>query len=159
MTGLQRLVLFQEVTLDVTYAQTCAACLVAVCGANALARSTNLVLAFGCLVCTIQNAVRGQDEVCAAADVQTVLQVIAGTLQFLCFCHEQVRCNNASVTDDVQLSFVKNTGWYRTEDKFLSFKDNRVTCVGTTCETCNHVVLRCEHINDLTFAFIAKYYA
>ena len=109
MTGLQRLVLFQEVTLDVTYAQTCAACLVAVCGANALARSTNLVLAFGCLVCTIQNAVRGQDEVCAAADVQTALQVISCILQLFGFGHKQVGRNYAAVSDDIQLAFVKNT--------------------------------------------------
>jgi hypothetical protein len=71
VTGLQCLVLFQKVLLDVSYAQSCATCLVAVCGAYALAGSANLVLAFGCLVSTIQDAVRGQDEVCTATDVQT----------------------------------------------------------------------------------------
>ena len=153
---LECLVLLLEVVLDVANAQTDTAGLVAICGANALTGGANLVLALGGLVGAVEHTVCGQDEVCAAADVQTALEVVAGAFQFHGLGHEEVGGNDTTVADDVQLALVEDARGDAAEHELLAFEDDGVSGIGTTGKSCHNVVAWGEYVYNLTFSFVAE---
>lgn len=104
----ERLVFLVEVVQDITYAQTYAGSFVAVSRANALASGANLVLALCCLVGTIEHTVGRQNEVGAAADVQTLGQFIAGSFEFVGLGHKEVGGYHAAVANDIDFALVEN---------------------------------------------------
>ena len=115
---------------------------------------THFVLAFCSLVCTVKDTVRRHDEVCFLRDVQTFFQWMSALLQFFCLSHEQIWSQNHTVPDDIHLSALEYTGRNGTQNVFLSFELQRVSCIRTSLETSHYVVVRCEHIYDLSFTFI-----
>ena len=157
MTSLESLIFLIEVLQDIANTQTCAARFLAVSGADALACSAYFVLALGCLVGTVQHSVGGQDEMCTLADVQTALEVVAGSLQLLGFLHEEVGSNDAAIANDVELAFIKDAARNAAEHKLLAFKDDGVSGVRSSGETRHDIILRCKHIYDFTFSFVAEY--
>ena len=123
---------------------------------RAASGSSHFVFAFGSFVGTVQHTVCGQDEVCTAADVQAFGELITGVLEFASLGHEQVGCDDASVTYDVDFSFIEDARRDRAEHKFLSLEDDGMSGVGTSGKACHNVISRCEIIDHLSFAFIAK---
>ena len=98
----------------------------------------------------------GQDEVGAAADVQTALQIVASLLQFHGLCHEQVGSDDAAVADDVQFALVEDTRGDAAEDELLALEDDGVSGIWTAGKTCHNVVAWGEYVYNLTFAFVAE---
>ena len=156
VAGLEGCVLGVEIVENIAHAQADACCLVAIRRADALARSANLGLSLGGLVGAVEHAVGGQDEVGAAADVQAVGELVARSLQFARFGHEEVGRNDAAVADNIDFAFVEDTRGNRTEHKFLALKDNGVASVGAAGEACHYVVSGREEIHYFTLAFVAE---
>ena len=100
-----------KIVKNISYTQTVAACLVGVSGANAFARCAHLVLALGCLVGCIEQAVSRHNEVCLFRNVEAVLQTVPAFLQVLCFVHEEVGSQHNAVADDVNLVTLENARW------------------------------------------------
>ena len=125
-------------------------------GADALARGAHFVLALGSFVGAVEDAVCGQDQVSAGADVQAAFEVVAGSFQFAGLLHEKVGGDDAAVADDVQLALVEDARGDGAEHKLLAIEDDGVTGIGATGEAGYNVVFGGEDINDLTFSFVAE---
>ena len=126
MAFLQRVVFREEIALDVAHTQPHACCFVAISRADALAGGAHFVLALRRFVGAVEHAVRGQNEVSAAADVQAVGDGIACGFQFARLGHEQVGRNDATVADQIQFTGIEDARGDRTEHKFLSVEDDGV---------------------------------
>ena len=153
---LEALVLLNEIVEDIANAQSHTCCLVGIGGADSLAGGSHLVLALGGLIGTVEHTVGRKDKVCTAADVQTLRQAVACSLQFVGFLHEEVRCNDAAVAYDVQLTLVENAGGNAAEHEFLAFKNNGMSGIGATGKTGDHIIARSKIVDDLAFSFVAE---
>ena len=80
---------------------------------------------------------------------------MAALLKILCLSHEEVWSKNNTITDDIYLTTLEDTRRDRAEDVFLSFELEGVTCVRTALETGYYVILGGQHIDHLTFSFVA----
>ena len=108
VTLFECLVFLLEVFEYVAYAQAYAAGFVAVGGADAFACGAYFVFAFGGFVGAVEDAVGGEYEVGAPADVETVFDLIACAFEFTGFGHEEVGGYDAAVADDVELALVED---------------------------------------------------
>ena len=146
-----------EVIQDISYAQSCTACFLAICGADALSCGAHFVLAFSCFIGTVKHTVGGQDEVSTLADVKSALEVIAGRFQFVGFCRKQVGRYHASIANDIQFALVEDSRGNASQHEFLSFKDDSVSRIRTTCKACHYIIAWCEDIHYLSLALISEY--
>ena len=153
----QRVVFREEIAFDVAHAQTHASRLVTIGGADALTGRAHFVFALRRFVGAVEHAVRGQNEVSAAADMQAVGDGIARGLQFVRLGHEQVGRNDATVADQIQFTGIEDARGDRTEHKFLSVEDDGVAGIGAAGKARHQVVARSEIIDDLAFAFVAEH--
>ena len=159
MTCLQGAVLLFKVLFNVAHAQSRTTCFLAIGRANAFSRCPYFVLSLGCLIGTVKHTMCGQDEMRTTTDVQTTTQIIASLLQFLRLSHEQVWGNDASITDDIQFSFIKDARRNASQHEFLTFKDNCVASIGTTSKACYNIILRGKVVNHFTLSFVSKHNA
>ena len=155
MTGLGGSILLVEAVQNVTHAQTVTAHLVGIRRTDALTRGANLVLTLCSLIGSVQHTVRGHNQVCLLRDVQTRLQLVAARLQGLCLVHEEVRGKDHTVANDVDLATLENARGHRAQHVLLTLELQRVTSIRTTLETGYHIILRGQHVDHLTFSFIA----
>ena len=89
-------------------------------------------------------------------DVQAIYERIARRFKFARFVHKEIRRDYATITDDIQLAIIKNTGRDRPQNEFLSFKYNGVPCIGAAGESSYDVVAWRKIVDDLSFSFIAE---
>ena len=148
-------ILLREVLQDITHAQTVTRHFVGICRTDALTRSAYLVLTFLGLVGSVQHAVCRHDEMCLLRDVQTRLQLVAALLQCFCLVHEEVGSQHHAIADDVHLTALEDARGDRAQHVLLAFELQRVTGVGTTLEASHYVILRGQHVDHLTFSFVA----
>ena len=141
---------------NIAYTQTYASSFVAVSGTDAFTRGTNLVLAFGSLVGTVEHAVRGQNQVSTTADVQTFGEFVTGSFQFVSLSHKEVGSNDATITNDIDFTLVENARGDGTEYELLSVENDGVSGIRSTGKTCHHVVTRCKVIYYFSFALISE---
>ncbi|CCZ14347.1 unknown [Prevotella sp. CAG:487] len=76
-------------------------------------------------------------------------------LKFFSLIHEQIRSKHHSVADDVHFASLKYTGRNATQNIFLSFKLQSVTCVWSALKTGNDIIFRSKHIHNLSLAFVS----
>ena len=152
----QHLVFLLEVLQDVSHAQTSTAGFLAISGADTLTCSPHLVLSLGCFVCPVQNAMSGQDEVGALADVQTLLQIVTCGFQLLGFSHEKVWSYHTSVANDVEFAFIKYSRGNATQYELLALKDDGMPSVGAACKSGHNIVFGSEHVHYFSFSFISE---
>ena len=62
---------------------------------------------------------------------------------------------SSSITDDVHLSTLEDTRGNTAQDIFLPLELQCVTGIWTALETGNHIITRGQHIDHLSFSFIA----
>ena len=144
-----------EVVEDIAYAQTIAGNLIGIGGTNALAGGTYLVLAFLGLIGGIEQTVGGHDEMGLLGDMQALLQFMAAGLERLGFLHEQVGSQYDTITDDIRFSTLEDARGNGAKHILLALELQRMTGIGTALKTSHHIILRGEHINYLTFSFVA----
>ena len=155
MTSLCLCILLLEVVEDIAYAQTIAGNLIGIGGTNALAGGTYLVLALLGLVGGIEQTVGGHDEMGLLGDMQALLQFMATGLERLGFLHEQVGSQYNTITDDIYLTTLEDARGDGAKHILLTLELQRMTGIGTALKTSHHIILRGEHINYLTFSFVA----
>ncbi len=108
VAGLGTLILRLEVVEDVAYAQTVAAHLVGVGGANAFSRCSYFALTFQLLVGGIEQPVGGQDEMSFFGNFQNFSDVDATFLKLLGFVHKEHRVEDNTVANHVHLVVLEN---------------------------------------------------
>ena len=109
MARLGCVVLRFKVFEDVANSETYACCLVGVSRTNALAGRTYLILTLSSFVSAVEYAVSRQDEVCAATDVNTILEFVACIFEFARLSHKEVGRNHTPIADNVDFAFVEDT--------------------------------------------------
>ena len=142
--------------MDVAHTESHARSLVAIRRTDALARSAHFALTLCRFISAVEHAVRGENQVCAATDVQTFCNLITRTLQFARLIHKEVGSNHATITDDVHLALVKDARGDGTKYKLLAIKDNSVTSVRTASKTRHEVIARSKIVHHFTLTFVAK---
>jgi hypothetical protein len=100
-----------------------------------------------------------QDEVGALGDMEAAPDVVAGSLQLIGLCHEEVGGQHATVAYDVYLALAEDAGGNGAQHKLLAVEDYGVAGIGTAGKACHHIILRSEIIYYLSLAFIAEDYA
>ena len=83
------------------------------------------------------------------------MQIMTAGLQSLSLVHKQIGSQNNTITDDIDLSTLKDSRWNGTQHILLTFELQRMTSIRTTLETGHNIVLRGQYINHLTFSFVA----
>ena len=95
---------------QITYTHTVTAHLVCISRANAFACRTDLSTTFRCLICGIQDAVGGQDQVRFLRDIELLGDVVTAGSQGLSLLLKQQRIQYYTVTDHIDFSSLENTG-------------------------------------------------
>ena len=144
-----------KVAKDIAYANTIAADLVGIGGANALTCGTNLGIALGSLVSRIEHTVGRHNEVRLLGDVETLLERMARCLKGLGLSLEQCGVEDHAITYNVYLVALENSRGDGTEYILLPLKLKCMTCVRTALKTCHHVVTRRQDIYYFSFSLIA----
>ena len=144
-----------KVVEDIAYAQTIAGNLIGIGGTDAFAGGTYLVLAFLGLIGGIEQTMGGHDEMGLLGDMQALLQFMAAGLERLGFLHEQVGSQYDTITDDIYLTTLEDARGNGAKHILLALELQRMTGIGTALKTSHHIILRGEHINYLTFSFVA----
>ena len=155
VTSLGSSILLLETIEDIAYAQTIAADFVGIGWTNALTRGTHLVLTLLGLVSGIEHAMSRHDEVSLLRDMQTLLQRMTTSLQRFGFVHKQVGSQHHAITDDVDLTALEDTRGYRAQHILLALELECMASVRTALETGYHIILRGQHVDHLTFSFVA----
>ena len=149
------LILSLEIVKDITYAKTRAAYLVSIGRTDALTGGTHLVLTLRSLDGSVKHTMSRHDEMSLLGDVQATLQVVTALLQVLSLLHEEVWSQDDTVTNNVHLSTLEDTRRDRAKNVLLPLKLQGMACVRTALETSYDIILRGQHVNHLTFTFIA----
>ena len=144
-----------EVLEDIAYTQTVAGNLIGIGGTNALAGGTYLVFALLGLIGGIEQTMGGHDEMGLLGDMQALLEFMAAGLESLGFLHEQVGSQDDTITDDIRFSALEDARGNGAKHVLLALELQRMTGIGTALKTSHHIILRGEHINYLTFSFVA----
>ena len=103
-------ILFVEIMQQVTYAQTVAADLIGVSRADAFTGRTDFTGTFCSFVSGIQDTMGRQDQMSFLRDTQLFSQVVSAGSECLRFLLEQQRIQYDTVTDNVYLASLENTG-------------------------------------------------
>ena len=155
MTGFVGCIFFIESFKYIANTQAVTANLVGIGRAYSLTCRTYLVLTLLGLVGSIKHTVGRHDEVSFLRDVQAFLQLVTAGLQSHCFFHKEVWRQYDTIADNVHLATLENTRWDAAKNIFLSFELQSVTSIRSTLEAGYHIILRGQHIDHLTFSFIA----
>ena len=105
-----RSIFFIEIVQQVAYAQTVTADLVRISRADTLTGRTDFARTFRSLVSSIQYTVSRQDQMSFLRDTQLFGQVVSAGSECLRFLLEQQRIQYDTVTDNVYLASLENTG-------------------------------------------------
>ena len=143
VTSFRSSILLVEVMKNITYTNTVTAHFIRVSRTDTLTGSSYFSITFGCFVCSIQNTVCRKNKMSFLWNVQTFFQRMTRCFKCFCLCFKQCRIKYHTITDDVYLVSLKNTGRNRAKHIFLSFKLKRVTGIRAALKTSNHIILRC----------------
>ena len=155
MTSLSLGVLLFKVIEDISHAQTITADLIRIGRTNTLTSSSNLILTLLSLISSVEHAMRRHDQMSLLRDMQTRMEIVTTGLQCFGLFHKEVGSQHNTITDNVHLTTLEDTRGNRAQHILLAFKLQRMTSIRTTLETGNHIVLRGQHIDHLTFSFVA----
>ena len=148
-------ILLLEVLKDITHAQTSTAYLVSISRTNTLTSCTNLIFTLRSLDGCVEHTMSRHDEMSLLGNMKTALEVMTALLQVLSLLHEEVWSQNDTITNNVHLTALENTRRDRAKNVFLSLKLQCMSCIRTTLKASYHIILRGQHVNHLTFTFIA----
>ena len=140
---------------NVAHAQTGAAYLVGIGGANALTRGAHLVLALLSLVGGIEHAVGGHNEVRLLRNMQALLQRVSALLQRLGLVHEEVGSQHHTIAYNVHLVTLEDARRDAAQHIFLPLKLQCVPGIGASLESGYNIIAGSEHVNYLSLAFVA----
>ena len=143
VTSFRRTVFLFEVMKDITYTNTVTANFIRISRANAFTGCSYFRISLGCFVSSVQYAVCRKDEMSFLRNVQTLFQWVSRCFECLSFRFEQCRIEHYTVTDNIYLISLKNTGRNRTKYILLSFELKCMTGIRTALKTSDHIVLRC----------------
>ena len=146
MSSLVGSILLLEIVEDIAYAETGTAHLICISRTDTLTGSTHLVLTLRSLDSSIEHTMSRHDEMSLLRDEETTLEVVTALLQILSFAHEEVWSQDYAITNDVHLTTLEDTRRDRAEHILLAFELEGMTCVRTTLETSNDIILRGDHI-------------
>ena len=156
MTGLESLVFSLEIgQLHISHAETVAAHLVGVAGADARLGGADLALTGGRLIGGIQQTVGGQDYVGLASDNEPLGHRDTRSLQFSALLYESYRVEHHAVAYDIDRSLAEDTRRDRAQHIALVVEMERMAGVGTSLETSYCVIFLGQHINYLSLALIS----
>ena len=151
MSGISLLKTFK----DVAHTKTAARDLVSIGRADSLARGAHLLYALGGFLCRVEQAVGRHDEVSLLRDIQARLQFVAAPCQVLRLGHEEVRRQDNTIADYIYFSALEDSRGDAPKHILLSFKLKRVPGIGATLKTGDNIVLRSQHIDNLSFTLVA----
>ena len=143
VTSFRRTVFLFEVMKDITYTNTVTANFIRISRANAFTGCSYFRISLGCFVSGVQYAVCRKDEMSFLRNMQTLFQWVSRCFECLGFRFEQCRIEHYTVTDNIYLISLKNTGRNRTKYILLSFELKCMTGIRTALKTSDHIVLRC----------------
>ena len=103
-------VLLLEIIEDIAYPEAVAACLVGISRTDTFSGSTYLVLSFERFVCSIEKSVSRHDEMSLLGNMETLFQIMSAFLQVLSLSHKEIRRKNDTITDDIHLPSLEDTG-------------------------------------------------
>ena len=95
--------------MNVPDAQPSAADLVGIGRTNALPCRPDLGTALGCLLCCIDHAVRGEDQVRLARDDEALTQIVPAAGECASFFGKEDGVKDHTITDDVDLVALEDT--------------------------------------------------
>ena len=87
--------------------------------------------------------------------MKAFLQVVSRRFERLGFRLEEGRVEHYTVADDVHLVTLEDSGGNGAEHIFLSFKLKRMTGIRSALETSYYVIVRGQHVDNFTFAFVS----
>ena len=87
--------------------------------------------------------------------MQAFLEGMTTGLERLGLLHEKVGSQDDTITYDIGLTPLEDARGYRAKHILLTFELQCMSRIRTTLETSHHIILRGEHINNLTFSFVA----
>ena len=82
---------FFKVMKNISYTHSVTAYFIGISGADTLSCSSYFRIPFCRFVCRIQNTVCRQNQMCFLGDMQSFLQIMAGSFQRFCFSFEKSR--------------------------------------------------------------------
>ena len=143
VTSFCRTIFLIEVMKNITYTNTITAYFIRISRTDTFTGSSYFRISFSCFISGIQNTVRRKNEMSFLRNVQTLFQWVSRCFECLSFRFEQCRIEHYTITDNIYLISLKNTGRNRTKYILLSFELKCMTGIRTALETSDHIVLRC----------------
>ena len=80
---------------------------------------------------------------------------MAALFQCLGFIHEEIGSQHHTIANDIDLTSLEDTRGDRAQHVLLAFELQRVAGIRTALKTGNNIILRGQHVDHLTFTFIA----
>src|SRR5438045_727883 len=97
---------------------------------------------------------RGKDEMRFAGNKKLAADVDTHFHQHIYFFLQRNRINHHAVTDNVDGVITKYSGWNSMQHMLDAIELKRVSCIRSSLESCYHIILRREHINNFSFPFV-----
>ena len=140
---------------DVAHAESVAAGLVHVGGADALEGGADLALALRRLAGGVEHPVGGEDQVRLLGDEELAGDVHALGLDGLDLVHQDDRVDDDAVADDVHRIRAENAGGDGVEHEAVPVEHEGMARVGTALEAGDHLVTGRQDVDDLALALVA----
>ncbi len=144
-----------KILKDITHTQTITADLVGIRRSNAFSGRPHFVLAFSSLNSAVQNSMGRHNQMCFLGNVESGSQLMPTLLKIFSLVHKQIRSQNHTVANDIDLITLEDTGRNTAKHIFLSFKLQGMSGIRATLETGYHIIPRRKNVDNLSFTFVA----
>src|SRR5687767_933848 len=98
---------------------------------------------------------RRKNKVRAFGNKQVFFEINSKICNYIAFFFKNSGIQNYTVANKIGCISMKNTRRNLVQHYFFIPYVQCMSCIGTSLESCNYVVIFSEKINDLTFSFIA----
>ena len=146
--------LFEIGAQHIAHAHAVAADLVGIGRADALAGGADPGAALGRLVRSIEDAVRGQDQVGLLRNAELLGEVVAAGRERFGLFTEKDGVDHHTVTDDIGLTALEYARRDRAEHVFLAVEFQCMTGIGAALEAGYDLVARRQHIHNFSLALV-----
>ena len=139
---------------DVADTQAIAAGLVHVGRADAAQGRADFVLALFLLVGSVQQAVGRQNQMRLARDEQPLVHIDPMLFHLSNLALQRDRIDDDTVANQIELALPEDAARDGVQHMLASIKFEGMACIGATLEAGDDVVLRGQHVHNLSFPFI-----
>jgi len=146
---------FEIWRIHIADAQPVAAGFIAVSRTDPAEGAADARLPFGIFMRFVEQAVRGQDKVCLAADEQAGAHIGTCCFHAAYFGYELYRINHYTIANEVCNAGMENAAGQGIQYVFFAIEFEAVPGIWSALETGNDIVARREVIGDFAFALIA----